>query len=387
MPTLNHFDPQEFLRSYWQQQPLLIRGALPHFQNPLSPEELAGLACEAEVESRIIIENHGQFQLKQGPFDDSDFAALPPTHWTLLVQAVDHWVAPVSNLLNYFRFIPNWRVDDVMVSYASSAGNAGPHYDAFSVFLIQGLGQRRWQVGNKCNSHSALQNNEQLRLLANFEAVHDWVLEPGDILYLPPGYAHWGVAVSEHCMTYSVGFRAPSYAEILSNYCDYQLEQLDHLQRYDDPRISEQLWPGEITEATIDTIQTILMQQLSDKNRIARWFGSYMTEPKYPPIDNNDVDSFKFDDIRQQIIEHGPLLRNSSARFAFTRTADGGILFVNGEQFHCCCAVLPLAERLSSFDSFQSSDILKLINCEHTRQLLTTLFNRGYFYCNDQLHN
>ena len=183
---LTNFDIDSFLRDYWQQKPLLIRGPWEAWRNPLDPDELAGLACEAQIESRLVVGGEGKWAVEHGPFGEVRFAKLGMEPWTLLVQAVDHHIPEVAALLAPFRFIPNWRIDDVMVSYATDGGGVGPHYDQYDVFLIQGPGQRRWRVGQHCNANSALLPHEDLRLLADFEATDEYLLEPGDILYIPP---------------------------------------------------------------------------------------------------------------------------------------------------------------------------------------------------------
>jgi 50S ribosomal protein L16 3-hydroxylase len=189
---LNNFDVETFLQEYWQQKPLLIRNAFADWANPLEPDELAGLACEPEVESRLVVGAQGSWAVEHGPLAEARFAALGQEPSTLLVQAVDHHVPEVAALLAPFRFIPNWRIDDVMVSYATDGGGVGPHFDQYDVFLIQGHGQRRWRVGQLCDDNSPLLPHDELRLLADFQATDEWLLEPGDILYVPPRIAHDG---------------------------------------------------------------------------------------------------------------------------------------------------------------------------------------------------
>ena len=188
-----------FLNQYWQKKPLLIRQAFPGFVCPIDANELAGLACEEHVESRIVLENdQGRpWQCRMGPFDESDFASLPPTHWTLLIQGLNNWVPDISDLLNYFRFIPNWHLDDIMASYAPDQGSVGPHFDFYDVFLLQAEGKRRWKIGNTCTADTARLEGTDLRILKEFETQTEWLLEPGDMLYLPPQIAHYGVAEGE----------------------------------------------------------------------------------------------------------------------------------------------------------------------------------------------
>ena len=191
---LGDLSADAFLQRYWQKKPLLIRNALANYQSPISADELAGLALESEVESRLV-ETHGMdWSLKHGPFNEDDFLGLPEQDWTLLVQGVDLWVPEVQALLSKFAFLPPWRVDDVMVSFACPGGSVGPHFDQYDVFLLQVEGQRRWQIGGECSSNTPLRDDSPLRILKEFEAEEEWLLEPGDMLYLPPGVAHWGVA-------------------------------------------------------------------------------------------------------------------------------------------------------------------------------------------------
>ena len=221
LQILGGISAREFLRDYWQKKPLLIRQAIPGFQSPISPDELAGLSLEEDVESRLVIE-HGEspWELRRGPFTEHTYQQLPERDWTLLVQAVDQLVPDVAELIEHFRFLPNWRIDDVMISYAAPGGGVGPHFDNYDVFLLQAHGQRRWRIGQMCDSESPMLAHGDLRILADFQGTEEWVLEPGDMLYLPPRLAHFGTA-EDACMTYSVGFRAPSAAEVLTHFTDF----------------------------------------------------------------------------------------------------------------------------------------------------------------------
>ena len=203
--------PAAFLRDYWQKRPLLIRGALADWPVPIAPEDLAGLACEEAALSRLILRDakRDRWTVRSGPFDDDDFAKLPRTHWTLLVQDVDKWDADIAQLLERFRFLPRWRVDDVMISYAVDVRADAAAVDQYDVFLVQGLGRRHWKISDDPHAPTAFRDDVELKLLAQFAPTHDWVLEPGDVLYLPPGVPHDGVAVGD-CMTLSVGMRAPA---------------------------------------------------------------------------------------------------------------------------------------------------------------------------------
>jgi 50S ribosomal protein L16 3-hydroxylase len=344
--TLHNFDPASFLRDYWQRRPLLIRAALPGFVNPVEPDELAGLACEDDVESRIVTGADGTWAMEAGPFTDDRFADLAGP-WTLLVQAVDHQIQPVADLLQMFRFVPDWRIDDVMVSYASDGGGVGPHFDRYDVFLIQGLGRRRWRIGQRCTSTTPLLPHPDLCLLGDLEVTDEWVLEPGDILYVPPGVAHDGVAVGDDCMTYSVGFRAPARAELISSFADEVLEHVDEDDLFRDSLLTPQDNPGEIAPDALARLQAMVVERMADPAHFARWFGSHISAPKYPDVDWRPEENLSADGIRQAIADGLPLLRNPASRFAFIRQGGGAVLlFADGASFACTGEGAVLAERL-----------------------------------------
>lgn len=385
---LENFDIEGFLAEYWQQKPLLIKNALPDFVNPLSPEELAGLACEAGVESRIITKNNDDWSQDSGPFSEADFQSLPSADSTLLVQAVNHWVPEVATLLELFRFLPNWRIDDIMVSYATSGGSVGPHYDNYDVFLLQGAGTREWQVGPKNSSQSPLRENQQLRLLREFEADETWLLGPGDILYIPPLYGHWGTAKDNDCMTYSVGFRAPSHAELLAHYCDERLSHLNDDLRYRDIALSKSDTPGEINLQVVENIQQVLTDQLSDPQNIAEWFGRYMTEQKYPTEDTLDDHFFSAQTINQFLTEHDFLMRDETSRFAHTCMENKHYLYVNGQSYDCLSnSCRELAALLSNNSHYSTERISSFVSDTESFQLLQTLLNQGSVYFEESLDN
>ncbi len=328
------FDPALFLRDYWQQKPLLIRQAFTEWRNPLAPDELAGLACEDEVESRLIVQQpkSGNFKLEKGPFPESRFGKLGKSYWTLLVQAVDLWVPEVAALIEPFRFIPDWRIDDVMVSYAADQGGVGPHYDQYDVFLIQGLGKRRWRIGPPCDRNTQLIEHAQLRLIPDFDATEEWLLEPGDILYVPARLAHWGIAEGSDCMTYSVGFRAPSQADLIGHWCDQVLSTLDDDDRYCDGALDATANPGEIDAAALDRLQRMVLDKLGDPESFARWFGGWITERKYADLDLTPERPLKPAQLLGKLKKTAALMVSAGVRLAFIRRGDAVLLFADGEQ-------------------------------------------------------
>ncbi|MEH6466330.1 MAG: cupin domain-containing protein [Porticoccus sp.] len=283
-PILGNISGEKFLAEYWQKKPLLIRHALPDFESPISPDELAGLSLEEEIESRLVIEEgqDGPWQALHGPFNDETFSQLPEKKWTLLIQGADLWLPEVKSLLDHFTFIPPWRLDDVMISYAPEGGSVGPHYDYYDVFLLQGLGQRRWQVGPVCNQDSPQLDGTTLRILRDFDPTEDWVLNPGDMLYLPPQVAHSGVALND-CMTYSIGFRAPSATDMLDDLTTELLSQGNSVY-YTDPALTPGMATENIDPAFIHQVKSLLSSVLDDEALLADWFARYMTAPKYPGL-------------------------------------------------------------------------------------------------------
>ena len=331
------FDHAAFLRDTWQKRPLLIRNPWTNWQNPLEPDELAGLACEeAGVESRLITRRPSGMVLESGPFPVTRFAKAETAPWTLLLQAADHHVPEVAALIAPFRFVPDWRIDDVMVSYATNGGGVGPHFDQYDVFLVQGLGQRRWRVGPRCDAETPLLPHDDLRLIADFDATGDWVLEPGDILYVPPGFAHDGLAVGGDCMTYSIGFRAPSRADLVEGWAAHLADCLPEDDRYTDADLTPQAHPGEITPAALARLHAMATSALADQAAFARWFGEYNSLPKHGEADWRPETPTALEAVRALLIGGVPLLRNPASRFAFIRQENEAVLlFVDGRSFDC----------------------------------------------------
>ncbi len=291
LALLGQLTPSQFLADYWQKKPLLVKNAIAHFQGLLSPDELAGLACEDEVQSRIVTYKAGVWQAKQGPFTEKDFAKLPDRpseqhNWTLLVQGVNHHLAEASALLQQFSFIPHARLDDLMVSYAPNGGSVGPHFDSYDVFLLQGQGKRLWRISEQTDL--SLVEGAPLRILKNFDTKQEWLLEAGDMLYLPPHLAHWGIAVTDgdqDCMTYSIGFRAPKNQELASEFLGFMQDQFnqDALTLpgiYQDADLTLQTHPAEISQKMLATVSANLQKIQWSSDMVAEFLGRYLSEPK-----------------------------------------------------------------------------------------------------------
>lgn len=291
LALLNALTPAQFLADYWQKKPLLIKQAIPNFTGLLTPDELAGLACEDDVQARIVEFKKGKWSAKHGPFDENDFAKLPekttPNHnWTLLVQSVNHFLPEAAELLQQFSFIPHARLDDLMVSYAPGGGGVGPHFDSYDVFLLQGQGKRLWRISEQTDL--TLVDGAPLRILKQFDTAQEWLLEAGDMLYLPPHLAHWGIAVSdgaEDCMTYSIGFRAPKNQELATEFLGFLQDKLNQdaftiAGIYQDPNLTLQAHPAEVSQMMIHQVNENLQKIQWSDELVGEFLGTYLSEPK-----------------------------------------------------------------------------------------------------------
>ncbi len=372
-----------FLHRYWQSRPLLMRAALPGLAAPLSAEELAGLACEAGVEARIVLEHGPQrpWEVHHGPFRTRDFAALPDSHWSLLVQDVDKYVPEAARLLAPFRFIPDWRVDDVMVSVAPDQGSVGPHVDAYDVFLIQVSGRRRWQIQDRPAPPAPCIPDLDLQILEDFNPDREWVVEPGDVLYLPPGIAHWGLALGQS-MTCSVGFRAPTDRELLSAWCEQLLEGTAPEGRYADPGLRPQEFSAEILPETLRQVHgriTQLVQQgLSGDES---WFGRLLTETKadlevLPAERPSPVADFLEDYEEAGVIERHPWTRLAFLRGGGSAPAR---LFANGHSYPVPARHWRFVAALTASRTLQHTRLAPALGDPHCARLLTDLYNDGHF--------
>jgi 50S ribosomal protein L16 3-hydroxylase len=391
--VLGSISPQQFLNEYWQKKPLLIRAAWPGFVSPISPDELAGLACEDDVESRLVVERGFEkpWQVVYGPLDPADFPTLPKTHWTLLVTDAEKHLPEMAKIVDQFRFIPDWRADDLMVSYAPQGGSVGPHWDTYDVFLLQGLGRRRWQISDLNVSEQNYLDGPDLRIMEHFEPQQDWILEPGDMLYLPPHIAHHGVA-QDDCMTFSIGFRAPTIADMLSSYSDSRIEGLTESNRYVDPDLRLQDHPGEIGAKALADIQTMLLKQFQQSPaEFSKWFGSYSTAPKndlrFPA--EQSIDGFS--EWRKRFEQSGGFTKSTVSRFSFVRSDAGArassssgfaSLFVDGDCYEVSllfaqwlCGERELSTLPVSADQLSGAETA----------LLLELYNLGCIYFCDEI--
>lgn len=378
LQLLGGISADEFLRDYWQKKPLLVRQAIPDFKSPLEPDELAGLALEEMIESRIVVE-HGDspWELRRGPFKEEAFKELPERDWTLLVQAVDQFIPEVAELLEHFKFLPSWRIDDVMISYAAPGGGVGPHFDNYDVFLLQGHGHRRWKIGQTCDASSPMLPHADLRILAEFEESAEWVLEPGDMLYLPPRVAHYGIA-EDDCMTYSVGFRAPSAAEVLTHFTDFLAQFLSDEERYSDAGMSAVKGDEDqhkIQRDALDRLKHLLQEHMSDERLLLTWFGQFMTEPRYPELVAGE--EIEEDELATAIADGAILVRNPSARMAWSEVDVGLLLFASGQTVVLPEHLRDLLKLVCSAESLHEGNLGQWLADDDGRKLLGELVKQG----------
>jgi 50S ribosomal protein L16 3-hydroxylase len=319
----------QFLRDYWQKKPLLIRQAIPAFGGLLDPQQLVALACTDDIQARLVTQQRGKFGLQQAPFELKDFDHLGKakggkTKWTVLVQGVNHYLPEAVALLKNFAFIPHARLDDLMVSYAPKGGGVGPHFDSYDVFLLQGSGHRRWQISAQADR--SLIAGAPLRILRDFQVEQEWVLEGGDMLYLPPHYAHNGIA-EDDCMTYSIGFRTPAYQELAEQFLVYLQDRIEVNGMYADPDLKTQKHPSEISAAMLHQTEQAIKNVRWDKEEIANFLGCYLSEPKPHIFFDAPEHPLSFAKFHLAIHKHGMALDLKSQMLCHA-----GWIFMNGEE-------------------------------------------------------
>jgi len=333
----------EFLQTHWQKKPKLIRQAWPGITSPLSAEELAGLACEDQVESRLVTINANNYQLAEGPLTEDHFTGLPDTHWSLLVTDIEKWLPELSYLLTPFDFLPAWRIDDVMISYATDGGGVGPHVDEYDVFLLQLSGRREWQIGKKTDN-KALRTDCDLAVLQDFQQDQSWVLEPGDMLYLPPGVPHHGVALG-NCMTASINTMTADYAgylseQMASRYQDSELEPVEH---------SNQLSPQALTQ-----IKTQMLDLVAKEDRLAQWAGEFLTSSNEVETVQNPLDRSVF---LNELKQGTKLTKNSWSKLLYHHNDNDLTLFADAVSYSIESIFLKQIQTICSSTEFVLTDL------------------------------
>ncbi|HAG40136.1 MULTISPECIES: cupin domain-containing protein [unclassified Pseudoalteromonas] len=375
---INNLCEQEFLNQYWQKKPLLIKQGFTDFQDPIEAEELAGLAMEESIESRIVTNHNNDWQAYQGPFED--FEKLTEQHATLLVQAVDHWHSDAAQLLQPFRFIPNWRIDDLMISYSTPKGGVGPHLDQYDVFIIQGEGKRHWRVGLPDPTVKQFAQNKKLLQVEQFEAVIDCILEPGDILYIPPGCPHEGYAI-ENALNYSVGFRAPNQQDLFSSFADHVIDTDSGQKRYTDHTLALRDSKGELLQSETDKVKTLMQALLNNDELFKHWLGNTLSQAKH----EMDLAPLEEPITCEQMSE---LIANNAEEFErlggvraiYQQLEDTLLLSINGENYPLPLCDLNAVKLLTDHDYVNTDDLNAAQPSLVFIQTFTTLVNEGLWF-------
>jgi 50S ribosomal protein L16 3-hydroxylase len=368
-PLLGGLSPQHFMRRHWQKKPLLVRQAVPGGVDLVDRSQLFALASHDEVESRLIVHREGRWTLRQGPLARSAIPPLKQPNWTLLVQGLDLHLPSARALLDRFRFVPDARLDDVMLSFATDGGGVGPHVDSYDVFLLQARGRRRWRIGKV--KQPELVPDVPLKILANFEAEQEWLLEPGDMLYLPPGWAHDGVAEGE-CMTCSIGFRAAGRDELARDVLQRLLDGADADERgplYRDPLLAATEAPGRIPSALQTFTEAAVVRLLADPNALACALGEVLSEPKR---------GVWFDTGEASLSAAIGVRLDPRTRMLY----DDAHVFVNGESFRAAGRDAKLMRRLADQRALDAADVAAL--SVGARELLADWLAAGWVLRSDR---
>lgn len=347
LAVLGGITAEQFLTEYWQKKPLLVRNALPEIKNLLEPADVMELALDENINARLIKQkdkdpNH--WSVKSSPLMKADFQKMPKL-WTLLIQAIDHYSFDLAELWKKFPFIPQWRRDDIMVSYASKGGSVGKHFDFYDVFLVQGHGHRRWQLGQMCDADSEIVAGQPLKLLPEIQIHFDEILAPGDLLYVPPGLAHYGVA-EDDCLTYSFGFRMPNVAEMMDRVSDkFAVDQL--LKNPLTDILREKVTSvGQISQTELEYLKTKLLAQLQNPTVLEDALMSLMSESKYPE-NIPEAEAIGSGDLEQALDQGYSLMLEPASRLLYTEVESKLLFWANGEGICISDDFAPLLKQLA----------------------------------------
>ncbi|MBD1558246.1 cupin domain-containing protein [Vibrio sp. S9_S30] len=373
------FSLEAFLNHYWQKKPTIIKGGFSHFSDPLSPEELAGLTMEEDIDSRFVSNLEDNWVAEHGPFPEEKFANLAETNWSFIVQAANHWHPEAAELVKAFDAMPNWLFDDLMISYSVQGGGVGPHIDQYDVFIIQGLGKRHWRVGAlDKGQYQETCRHSALRQIEGFDPIIDDVLEPGDILYIPPGFPHDGYAL-EPSMSYSVGYRSPKQQELLSNFADYVLahDMGDH--HLHNPAQETQETTGVIQHKDLNQLKAMLKNSLSDEATLDKFIGCLVSQSRHQLDIVAAEEEWTSEQLQHHLQEGGIIERVSGLRAYYheyaplTAYINGDVLSV--EESQQALIVLMCDQSVIIWDDIENSG-----DAGTALGILCDFVNRGYWF-------
>ena len=365
LDVLGGITAEQFLSEYWQKKPLLVRNALPEITDLLEPNDVMELALDENITARLIKQkdkDSNQWTVKTSPLIKGDFQKMPKL-WTLLVQAVDHYSFDLAEMWKKFPFIPQWRRDDIMVSYAPKGGSVGKHFDFYDVFLVQGYGHRRWQIGQMCDADTDFVAGQPLKLLAELDVCFDEILAPGDLLYIPPGLAHYGVA-EDDCLTYSLGFRMPSAAEMVERVSDKFSSNSTLRNPLIDIARPHLTQVGEITADELSYLKAELLARLNDSTLLDDAIMSLMAESKYPE-NIPDADEIGTGDLEEVLDQGYALMLEPASRLLYTEQKNALAFWANGEAICVSPAFTPLLKSIADGQSI-------LLNAELANEAILT---------------
>ncbi|MDP7591217.1 MAG: cupin domain-containing protein [Litorilituus sp.] len=373
---LNHMSENEFLSKYWQKKPVVIKQGFKNFVDPIAPDELAGIAMEEAVQSRLVYQKDKQWQAEFGPFES--YERLGDNNWSLIVQALDNFSEEAAELIEPFRFIPHWRLDDLMASFATEGGGVGPHIDNYDVFICQGVGKRRWRVGDR-GEHVEVIAHEALLHVEPFEAIIDVELETGDILYIPPGFPHDGVSLTPS-MSFSVGFRANSAISLLSGFADYLIDNELGTSLLEDPTRQVTSKSGEITRNDYQAIKQQLQHLLDDDKVFADFAGSFLTNAKHELDLMPSEEPFANDEVQQLLAIHAVKRLGGLRAFYFEDSIDKGICYINGEQVCFANDIAPAISLLCDQLVVTPEQLAPWRENQDFVELMVELLDKGFWF-------
>ncbi|MCE7579333.1 cupin domain-containing protein [Aliivibrio fischeri] len=375
------FSLQEFLSEYWQKKPVIIKGGFENFQDPVTPEELAGLTLENDVDSRFISNANNEWKAEHGPLTEALYESLGETNWSIIVQAANHWHEGAAELFKPFKQMPNWLFDDIMISYSVPHGGVGPHIDQYDVFIIQGQGKRHWRVGD-IGEYQEEHRHSALKQITGFEPIIDQILEPGDILYIPPGFPHDGYAL-EPSMSYSAGFRSPKEQELISNFADFIIENEKGDVHYHNPELSTQSHGSEITTRSFEDLKAMMLSAMSDEQTLKQFMGEYLSNSRHHLNIIPDSEKWATEELLNYLHSGQALIKVAGVRSFYHEVEsceENMTLFIDGESY-----VFPLKMKnavitLCEANEVTLNNIEQLLLDPHSVANLLQLVNIGYFY-------
>ncbi len=373
---LNQMSQNEFLKEYWQKKPVVIKQGFKNFADPILPDELAGLAMEEAVESRLVYKKGEEWQAEFGPFEK--YEHLGDSNWSLVVQALDNFSEEAAEIIEPFRFIPHWRLDDLMASFATKGGGVGPHVDNYDVFICQGSGKRHWRVGDNTQQTEVIAH-EALLHVEPFEAIIDVELEPGDILYIPPGFPHEGIAL-EPSMSFSVGFRANSTVSLLSALADHLIDNELGTELLADPERQAIAHSGEITNNDYSSLKNQLTSLLDNDQIFKNFAGKFLTNAKHELDLMPAEEPFEREEVSQLLTIHNIKRLGGLRAFYFEDTINDGICYINGEQKNFARDIVPVIKLLCDQSIVTSTELAPWHDNDEFLSLMMDLLDQGLWF-------